>query len=801
MPRYEFQIGGKSYEVEAAQMPSGAQMRAIAARMGGAPSERKPARPEDFMDPAPAAPEGSALGRFASGAWEMLNPVAAVSGLASAVAHPIDTGKALIGAQLEQGGKAVDAVKEGRYLEAAGHTGAALLPVLGPVAANIGEGIATDGDVAGGLGRAAGLIAPVAGGRAAVARAEAAGAKTGAVVKAALDPGAATTDAVRWALRNGVPVDAGTATGNRVVIAARKLADASFGGGIVGDKAQKMRAESMKRLGRKLANEASPDGMVTAETAGDGVRGAIEGVVRQQAEAADAAYSRVRDAERNAQPEDVPVARKVAAGRTVDQGFIGHWLADDLNEMGYQAGGGSKGYYDAAAEDWRPGDSDASRYGIGHGSARVAGTPTQQMFHAAGVSGSRVEIAGKIRKYLTGESNNPRIGALIDAMGEAWDGQRFDFQLLTDETLAKTGLKRSDFKSPVTLPTMEAPGAAKFFGDQAEGLTASGTEPMQFPVPLAGVKESLRPVFERLMRKKELTGQLMGDEGRAATALDALLSAGDHAPLSVVDAALGDLKAAARGAAMPELRTGGQGVAALAVKELEAAVQKKAQAVGVWDDLRAGRDATIAKWTAAETLDKLKAEPVGTFRALTQDGDAAIEKLREVKRLAPGEMPRIGRAYLEGLMDTATAEGGFGREAKLWAEWDRLGDETKKILYPDAELRSSLDKFFLVGKKMAENPNPSGTAYVGTMSAQGALLAVDPVSGGATVLGGAALSKALNSPAVAKLLTQALETPATAPAAKSLTARLKVVLKKYGPATAVGVGQAVDRTRREPAIP
>ena len=611
-------------------------------------------------------------------------------------------------------------------------------------------------------------------------------------MKAALDPGAAATDAVRWALRNGVPVDAATVTGNRVVRGAKAAADSSLGGAIPGSKAAKMRAESMAKLGRKLAKEAAPGAAVTAETAGEGVRGSVESVIRQHADTADAAYERVRAAERAAQPDDVAVARKVDASRTVDQGFIGHWLADDLNEMGYQAGGGSKAFYDQAEQNFRPGDSDASRYGIGQASARVAGTPTQQMFHAAGVSGSRPEIAGKIRRYLTGESNNPRIGALIDAMGEAWDGQRFDFQMLTDETLARTGLKRSDFKSPVTMPAMEAPGASKFFGDQADSLTASGTEPMQFAVPLAGAKEALRPAYERLMRKKELTGQLMGDEGRAATALDALLSAGDHAPLSVVDAALGDLKAAARGASMPELRTAGQGVAALAVKELEAAVQKKAQAVGVWDDLRAGRDATIAKWTAAETLDKLKAEPVGTFRALTQAGDASVEKLREVKRLAPGEMPRIGRAFVENLLDTATAEGGFGREAKLWADWERLGDETKRILYPDAELRSSLDKFFLVGKKMAENPNPSGSALVAQVPGQVALTFVNPAASAATVISGAVLSKALNSPAVAKLLTQALETPATAPAAKSLAARLRVALKPYAPVTAQGVGQATQ---------
>ena len=619
MPRrYEFEIGGKVYEVEADRMPSGAQMRAIAARMGG--GERKPARPEDFMDPQPAAPEGSALGRFASGAWEMLNPVTAVTGLASAAASPWETGKALIGAQLEQGGKAVDAFREGRYSEAAGHAGAAALPVLGPIAANIGEGIAENGDIAGGLGRATGIAAPILGARAAVSKANAVGAKTGAAVKAALDPGAATVDAVRWALKQGVPVDAATATGNRVVRGAKAAADSSLGGAVAGSKAAKMRAESMAKLGRKLAKDADPSGMATAETAGASVADAIEGVVRTSA------------------------------------------------------------------------------------------------------------------------------GEQSDAYARAFE--------------------KAD---PV--------------------------------VDLASKRAALKPVLDRLMKKKELTGQLMGDEGRAAVALDALVNGPDAAPLSAVDAALGDVKAMARGAAMPELRTSGQGAAAAAVREIEDAVQAAAKDAGIWDDLRAGRDATIAKWTAAETLDKLKAEPVGTFRALTQSGDAAIDKLREVKALAPGEMPRIGRAYLEGLMDMATAEGGFGRESKLWAEWAKLGDETKKVIYPDAELRASLDRFFLVGKKMAENPNPSGSALVAQVPGQVALTFVNPAASAATVLTGAVLSKALNSPTVARLLTQAMETPATAPAAKSLRARLAVALKKYAPAAAPTVGQAVDRTRPAPASP
>jgi hypothetical protein len=302
-------------------------------------------------------------------------------------------------------------------------------------------------------------------------------------------------------------------------------------------------------------------------------------------------------------------------------------------------------------------------------------------------------------------------------------------------------------------------------------------EQQQLAVPLAPAKEALRPIFERLQRKKELTGNLMGDEGRAASALDALLSAPNNAPLSVVDAALGDLKAAARGAAMPELRSQGQGLAAQAVAELETLVQQRAKAAGVWDDLRAGRDATIAKWTAAETLDKLRTEPVQTFRLLTASGDAAVERLREVQRLAPGEVPKIGRAYVDGLIDTATAEGGFGREAKLWAEWSKLGDETKALLYPNKDLRTALDNFFLVGKKMAENPNPSGTALVAQVPGQAALMMLEPVSGVSLLIGGGVVSKLLNSPTTARLLTQGMQAPRTSAVARQLASRLKAAIR------------------------
>lgn len=158
MPTYRIQApDGRTFRVQGDGPPSEAELESIFAAMGGGPTH--PPSAEDFI---PAAPDrGSAVGRFASGVGEMLNPIAIAGGLYNTVRHPIDTGRALVGAHVEQLGKARDAFGEGRYSEAVGHGAAGLLPVVGPIAADIGEQIG-QGDIAGGMGRATGLLAPFA---------------------------------------------------------------------------------------------------------------------------------------------------------------------------------------------------------------------------------------------------------------------------------------------------------------------------------------------------------------------------------------------------------------------------------------------------------------------------------------------------------------------------------------------------------------------------------------------------------------------------------------------------------------
>jgi hypothetical protein len=109
-----------------------------------------------------AAPQGSAIGRFAQNAWDAVNPIEGVKSLIHAATNQHEAAANLAESAKDQFQKAMNAFRLGRYSEAAGHGAAAALPIVGPAAANAGEQIAS-GDVAGGLGKGTGLVANVVG--------------------------------------------------------------------------------------------------------------------------------------------------------------------------------------------------------------------------------------------------------------------------------------------------------------------------------------------------------------------------------------------------------------------------------------------------------------------------------------------------------------------------------------------------------------------------------------------------------------------------------------------------------------
>jgi len=120
----------------------------------------------------------SAAKRFASGLGDSIaSTVKGAAGLAKSMVTPRTEGPmrfvppamatqlevvgSLYDAAVDQAAKGFTAAGEGRYTEAAGHAGAALLPGVGPAAANIGEQAAS-GDVAGAAGQTTGLLVAMA---------------------------------------------------------------------------------------------------------------------------------------------------------------------------------------------------------------------------------------------------------------------------------------------------------------------------------------------------------------------------------------------------------------------------------------------------------------------------------------------------------------------------------------------------------------------------------------------------------------------------------------------------------------
>jgi hypothetical protein len=98
---------------------------------------------------------------FASEAWNQVNPVAAVKGLAQAANHPIDTGKGLLLSQAEVENKAEESFKKGDYGTGVRHVLNYLIPVLGPQIDRAGD-LMQSGEYAKGAGATVGIGANVA---------------------------------------------------------------------------------------------------------------------------------------------------------------------------------------------------------------------------------------------------------------------------------------------------------------------------------------------------------------------------------------------------------------------------------------------------------------------------------------------------------------------------------------------------------------------------------------------------------------------------------------------------------------
>ena len=118
-------------------------------------------------------------------------------------------------------------------------------------------------------------------------------------------------------------------------------------------------------------------------------------------------------------------------------------------------------------------------------------------------------------------------------------------------------------------------------------------------------------------------------------------------------------------------------------------------------------------------------EPAAVFQKFTQGGDRVAVLLGDLRTFAPNEVKELGRTYLQGLLETATREGGFQKAGTVLNQWNRLGPRTKELLFDKSTIQN-IDDFWLGAKRLTQDPNPSGTAK--TLLALGGVgLAVDAI--------------------------------------------------------------------------
>ena len=314
------------------------------------------------------------------------------------------------------------------------------------------------------------------------------------------------------------------------------------------------------------------------------------------------------------------------------------------------------------------------------------------------------------------------------------------------------------------------------------------------PIDIRPLQESLRPIYEDLQRSMPIARQQASPA--FATLQDIMSRKINPAPGEIsgrymnamdFDRALGAVKSLTRDGKNPLLTDRSQGLAKQIVKNGEFELQDALRGAGsdIPGKLASARGKVRDYYDTAELLNELHDEPAQVYTRLVGGGDKVYDQLTKLRKVAPEEVNTVGRTFLEGLMQKATTEGGFGKAGTVMNEWNRMGPRTKGLLF-GPKLTTDIDNFMLAAKRLTSVANPSGTANtlaaLGTIGAIGTAM-VELVTGhplaAATSMGvpvGAnVLSRVLFSPGGARRLTQAMtyrvNTPGFRTAVGELNAR------------------------------
>ncbi len=273
------------------------------------------------------------------------------------------------------------------------------------------------------------------------------------------------------------------------------------------------------------------------------------------------------------------------------------------------------------------------------------------------------------------------------------------------------------------------------------------TRRVNMPVDIREIKDLAGPIQEELKWALSRADQ---NSSLAFNALEKILSGDDYIPAWQAERGLSALKTMARVTNQSGVRNTSQGVAASLIPQLQEAVDAAVAQTGegAMKALQRGRALHANKMEVVQVADQLAAEPVQNFGKATWRNDTGIEFLWQLDKHGVN-VPEIGRAFVDQLFDKATREGGFAKARTILSEWQNLGPESKKLMFPDPRVRESLNRFFKAAEMVGQTPNPSGTALVNQATS------LNPLRW----LAGYAGSKLLFTPQGASILTEGLRLP------------------------------------------
>lgn len=606
--------------------------------------------------------------------------------------------------------------------------------------------------------------------------------------------------AVDYLQANKVPLNAGTVSGNSFLKGAQKLAASQPLGADVAAKAARATEQGLTRVSGELAEQAHPE-PVTPESAGQ----AVGDVVRQNAASTAAAtesdfVNRAKGLLDELHPD--PVTPE-SVGRTIEAGLKKN-IHSKLLESNRSYERAWRGMSDPRFAETRPvrtrtvDELDSEGQPTGKTKQVPVMAVVQMpvdirwMKEVAPPMLDRMELAKGVDR-----SNNAAYSVLSNVM--KWP----DFVTAQQAEAALGGLKEQarvenpDMRNITQgtaaslIPKLQESvneAVAKTGGDAIQGLQQGRAS--------ARAKAEIGEFADKIRQEPvQAFGQATWERDAG---IDFLTKLADQVPEAMPQAArafLGQIfdKAQQGGGQLsnsPNLGNAWRGLG------------PKTQALMAPDpELRAsiGRffaDADQAPGAHASDLAKqIPTEDVKAFNKLTAPHDVNIGLLRKVVADAPQQAPEIGRAFIQQLFDRAQKGGGFSRVDGIVREWENLGNQTKKLFYPNPALQSSIDHFFQGAKLVAENPNPSGTAPLLQLGAALTGMVSHPVLGGAYLLGGRAMAKLLFSPAGVRLLTGGLKPESPGAAAARMGKILDITGKDDVTPVPPGGGQSYEAWR------